>query len=191
MTGLKNFYLICALTISTSLFPIFDLSPWIVVNNATKLDFVCQIEAVSYELEIEQALSFLQNCTQQDEDGDFYVIFEEDQNSDKQNCMKMTITITCKAEQAIKRDRMFDEDKIMLNIKILSVSFTHESLQITTSCNPINFDQRYFSIEYQADYGIITKAAPIALYIKFLSNFKQATQSLLATMLNATNWLPY
>ncbi len=189
--SLKKFYLIFALTISIPLFPIFDLSPWTVVNNATKLDFACKIEAISYELEIEHILYFLQNNTQQDAEDDFYIIFTEEQDSDGQKFIKMTMMFTCKAEQAIKRDRMFDEDNLMLHIKITSVSFTHEPLQITAFCNLTNIDQRYFSIEYQPDSGVITNATPITLYIKCLSNFKQTMQSLLAATLSIVNSLPY
>ena len=151
----------------------------------------CQIEAISYELDFEQALSFFDNYIEDKNNDDFYIIFTEEQDSNEQKFIKMTMMFTCKAEQAIKRDRMFDEDNLMLHIKITSVFFTHEPLQITAFCNLTNIDQRYFSIEYQPDSGVITNATPITLYIKCLSNFKQTMQSLLAATLSIVNSLPY
>ena len=185
MTGLKSLYLICALTFSTSLFPIFDASPWIVVKNATKLDFVCKIDITCDELEDAEFTLYFD--TYEDLDIEFY---DASQYADGDLSLKATLTFTCPAEQTRIFNSIFYKDDILFFPKIMSVDFIHPSLQLTTFCTPTEND-RYFSIAHQPDHGIITDATPIALYIKCLSNFKQTLQALLAAALNATNWLPY
>ena len=182
---LKFFYLICAFTFSTSLFPIFDQSPWIIIKNGTKLDFVCTIEIVCDQLDDAELTLYFD--TYNDLNIEFYDSYEY---IDGDLCLQATLTFTCPAEQTKTFSSIFYRDNILFAPKIISVEFTHESLQLKTFCDPTEKD-RYFSVEHQSDYGIITCAMPIALYIKCLSNAKQTLQAILAAALNATNWLPY
>jgi hypothetical protein len=182
---LKFFYLICALTSSISLFPIFDTSPWIVIKNATKLDFVCKIDITCDELENAEFTLYFD--AYEDLDIKFY---DSSQYADGDLSLKATLTFTLPTDQTKIFNSIFYKDDILFLPKIMSVEFIHESLQLKTFCDPTEKD-RYFSIEHQSDHGIITQASPIALYIKCLSNLKQTLQAVLAAALNATNWLPY
>ena len=178
-------YLVWALLISTTTFPFFDLSPWIVIDNTTKFDFICEIEARYSPCEKEAFTLFFKN------DDNLNIVFSEEQDENENEYMKIIINFTCYAEHPSVLNPMFYEENELFNPEIKSLKFTHQSLQLTTFCSPIKKDHRYFSIAYQPDNGIMIHAGEISTYIKCLNNFKQMMRNVVLAALDATNWLPY
>lgn len=178
-------FLVCALLISTTTFPLFDLSPWIVIDNSTKFDFACEVEAAYYPVDSDN-ISVLIN-----KDDNFNVSFDQAEDEDGNEYIKINIHFACASQCASVLNPMFYEDDELFNPKIKSVTLTHQSLQLTTFCYPTKKDLRYFSIEYQLDNGIIMKMNEISTYIKCLNNFKQTMRNVVLAALEATNWLPY
>ncbi len=177
-------FLICSLLISTPLFSIFDVSPWIIIENKTKLDFECKFEAIYYPSDDEQITLTLN-------DSNINVVFDNGEDENENEFLKITLTFVSYAEQAFVLNPIFSQDGIVFNPQITCLDFTHPSLQIFTFCNPTHIDHRYFSIEHQQEDGIITKMHAISMYVKCLNNFKQMIRNLLAAAMNATNLLPY
>ncbi len=188
--NIKKFYILYCLTVTTSAFSIFDESPWMIINNETDLDFVYEFKATCYPLDDEKIiLSF--NDSDIFNNDDLYVQYNCEENEDEKQCIYFTISFTCPAKNRITLNSMFYKNDVMFLPEITSSLFTHQSLQITSLCDPVNTEQRYFFIEYQPDYGFISTATSIPIYIKSLSSFKQILQSMLTAALNATNSLPY
>jgi hypothetical protein len=91
----KIIYLIYSLLVSTTIFPIFDLSPWIIIENKTKLDLVCKIEAMCYPSDNEKITLFMNN------DSNFNITLDQDQDKDENEFLKITINFVCNANNRI------------------------------------------------------------------------------------------
>ncbi|MDP3787918.1 MAG: hypothetical protein Q8Q60_01205 [Candidatus Chromulinivorax sp.] len=183
----KNIFL-CTLLLSTPIFSIFDLSPWIVVENKTKLNFLCKVEAIFYRSEGKQIILDIENI--QDREN-VHFVFENDEDDDENESLKVTINFISYAQQTFVFNSIFYIDGILENPEIINIDFTHQSLQIINFCTPTTINQRYFSIEQQEELGIITNTYEISIYIKCLNNFKQMIRNILAAASNAANLLPY
>ena len=177
--------LLCSLLISTPTFPFFDLSPWIVIDNTTQFEFTCQIEALYYPSEDENRTIFI------NKDDNFNVSFDQCEDEDGNECIKIMIIFMCSAHHAIVLEPMFYEDDSLFNPEIKSLSLTHESLQIQTICYPTQQNNRYFSINYQPDNGFTVTNNEISTWITCVNNFKKAIRTIILAALNAVNWLPY
>ncbi len=178
----KVLFLLQILCFSSPIFSYFDLSPWIVINNNTKLELSCKIEATCNRADYEIV------CP-----GDLneMIAFNYFQNENGNEMMTFTISFSCPAEQIITCNPMFYKDGVIINPEIKAVTFVHNYLQLSTFCNPTDVDQRYFAVEYNPKIGITTKAQPISIYVKCLNNFKKTIRHVILAALNATNWLPY
>ncbi len=172
---------------SSTIFPVFDLSPWIVVHNTTKFDVTCHIQAICHRDDFEDEDVTI--ITSNNENITVECFQEKDELGN--DFMKITIGFICKAELATAFNPMFYRDDTIFNPQIKSVSITYETLQLTDFYDITNPEQRYFSIEYQEDAGITMHAQEISLYIRCLNNFKQTLRNIVIAALNATNYLPY
>lgn len=180
-------FLLCSLFTSTINFPILDLSPWIAVDNTTKLSLTCQIEAVYYRSDYEdENISIIAN-----NNDDLTIKCKQEQNEDGNDFMHFTISFVCKPEQTSVFNPIFYEEDVMFNPQIKSVELTHESLQLRIVFNTTDLDQRYFTIKYDDDFGLIANQQAIPIYVKCLNNFKQTLRSIIIAALNAAQYLPY
>ncbi|MBP6869321.1 hypothetical protein KBC04_00335 [Candidatus Babeliales bacterium] len=184
----KIILLIINLLFCSQVFSIFDLSPWLIIDNKTPFNFVCLMHIVCYESDYEGqittsipdnsdeiAVQIKRNCY--DEEGNEFVLFN--------------ININCRAESTIILDPKFYDGDNIFNPKIAAVYFTEDSLQIALWGYQAAQENRYFSIDYDLYSGITTTAKAIPIHIKCYNNFKQMVQSAIAAAVNATSWLPY
>ena len=185
---MKNLIIvILSLLIPAMSLPNISLSPWLLINNKTNLDFICKIEAYCYEDDYEAdkiTLMFNNNeepnfkCEQEyDEDGNGLIVF--------------TFQLDCKAEQATVFNPILYYDDVMFNPPVRSVNIVHKSLQLTAVCDSIGADELHFTIEHQLDHGIIVQKQTISTYVRCLNNFKQIIRNAFLSALNAVSYLPY
>ena len=183
----KLIFLIFNLLIPTITLPNFNLSPWIIINNKSNLDFTCEIKAACYQDDYEDDnITLMLNNNEElnfkcehsyDEDGNDLIVF--------------IIRLDCKAEQTTVLNPIFYHDDIMFNPPIKSIKIVHDSLQLTASCDSTSTNKLYFTIEHQSDRGITVQKQTISTYIRCLNNFKQTIRNTILAALNATNYLPY
>ncbi len=159
-----------------------------VIENKTKLDFACKIEAICYQSDEEDHITLLLD---NNNGNNLNITFDQGLDENNNEFLRIIINFTCGAETTFVYNPMFSENNILFNPEIKNVDFTHQSLQIINFCTPQNSDQRYFSIEQHKDFGIIAQMHPISMHIKCLNNFKQMVQALLAAAMHVTNLLPY
>ncbi|MBV8660847.1 MAG: hypothetical protein JO129_01720 [Candidatus Dependentiae bacterium] len=183
----KIIILLCSLLITTSTFPIFDTSPWIIIENKTKLDINCELETICYLSEYKDEEILLRSYNETS-----VKIRADRQLDENENVfIKFTLNFDCNAESTITFNPIFYHNESTFNPEITSIVVTIDSLQLKSFYNPASIDYRHFCIECHPDYGIIMTMQPISAYIKCLSNFKQTMRSIIMTALYLTNQLPY
>ena len=183
----KIIILLSCLFITTTTFPIFDTSPWIIIENKTKLDLNCEFETICHLSEFKDEDIVLRSYNE----TSIKVKADRQLDENENVSIKFTLNFICNAESTITFNPIFYHNDILFNPEITLIDLTIDSLQLKNSCNPTHRDQRYFSIECHPEHGITVTMQPIPTYVKCLSNFKQTMRTIIMAALNAANCLPY
>jgi hypothetical protein len=166
-----------------------DLSPWLVIDNKTKLDMQINIASKFYLKDNQDNLMHFNLDDKDFENLDIYYSFHEDNN--EKIYLNLECIVYCKAESQTILTSMLFCDEVLCNPVIESVTCTNLCLQLQTCCDRLKYSDSYITVQYDAKSGINLYAQPIPIYSKYLQKFKKIVQSLLVAALQATNSLPY
>lgn len=165
---------------------VFDLSPWLVIDNTTPLTMTCKVEIVCYQSNYQnKSISLITN-----NNDNIFIQYSQNTDVNNQNYMHITINVPCKAESTIALNPILSCDDRLINPEITEISFTQESLQLTYVMNP-TIENRYFIINYESYEGITITEQPISIYIKCLNSFKQIVYNTVAAIIDAGKWLSH
>lgn len=165
------------------------LSPWMIIDNKTKLDIQINITSKFY-LKDNQENSISFNLEDKDfENLDIYYSFEKDTN--EKIYLELEFIVNCKPESQTILTNMLTCDELACDPIIQSITCTNLCLQLQTYCDNIENNDRYVTVQYSPNYGINLQIQPISIYATYLQKLKKILQSILLTALQATNRLPY
>lgn len=186
---IKKYILFIAL-LSTTLqtLTILDLSPWLVIENKTKLDFTGTISAHFAQADDMEVMLYMDRIHDSE---NINIEFDTIVDANEDESLLVSITFTAYAGKTFILNSIFTVDEVACNPSIDHILFNQPSLQISHHCVPTTPNQRYFSLTQDPDRGFITNSSEISLYIKCCNNFKQMLCNLFAAAINATNYLPY
>ena len=185
---MKNFIVrICAFLFFAPIFANPDLSPWLVIHNATKLDMEINTTGKCYlgdNPEKNLGFDFGDN-----ENIDIYCSFEQDEN--EKNYLELQIVVDCAPESTTTINRMLLCNQTPCDLAIQSITCTNHCLQLQTFCNFSNEDLPHVTVDYQPDYGISIDAQQISTEPSYADKLKKMIQNTVLAILQAMRLLPY
>lgn len=159
--------MIFCLLVSSSLFSIFESSPWIIVDNQTPLHLDCQIQVTCYRT-IDEKIFSLKTKNNQNISMQYQNIIDE--NGDP--CIFFNLNIDCNPQTMINLDKIFVVEDGWINPTIVSVAFVQKSLQLTFFAELTTAKDRYFCATYEPYVGVTVTAQPIPIYLKCLHSLQ-------------------